>query len=381
MSALALNDIFGYEPRFSHRIIDALGSPEAVFSLPEKEKLRIFGPYSKYLPALCDKSLEEAELRLAALERDGYGVISIYDDDYPALLRECEDAPMALYMRSGTPAAEVFNTRPAVAIVGTRDISLYGKEWCERIVRALSESPGKPLIVSGMAIGVDIVAHMAALGFGLPTVGVLPVGIDDVYPRRHSVAAGKICAAKGCALVTDYPPGTSATAFNFLRRNRIIAGICGATILVESRVKGGGMMTCRLAAGYGRDVFALPGRIDDVRSGGCNLLIRENIAEPVISLAELPEALGLGSVALRKKEDPTATIMARYEGRMSPEEAGCLAAFAVLIRKKRGISFDGICEETGLPYGEVARLAGILENDGLIEVDLLQRCSINTKLY
>lgn len=381
VSALALNEIFGYEPRFSHRIIDALGSSEAVFTLPEDEKIRVFGPYSRYLPLINDSSLEKAELQLARLEAEGYSVLSIYDEDYPSLLRECEDAPMALYLRSGSQASEVFNNGVTISIVGTRDISLYGKEWCERIVKALSQAPSAPCIVSGMAIGVDITAHMAALCFGIPTIGVIPVGINDIYPRRHRVAADKIAAAKGCALITDYPPGTTATAFNFLRRNRIIAGMSNATILIESKVKGGGMMTCRLASGYGREVFVLPGRIDDARSAGCNLLVREKLADPIFSIEELPEALGLGVWNRKKNRGLEEEIRSRYSEVLSGEDTESLVSIALLVKGRRGITYDEICSETGLSWGEVTRLAGILDNDGFLNIDLLQRCSINAKNY
>ena len=381
VSAVALNDIFGFEPKFSHRIIDALGSAEAVFSLSESEKISVFGPYSKYLPQINDSSLEAAEKQLDALENDGYGVLTIYDEGYPAALRDCVDAPMVLYVRSSTPPEEIFNRRTAVSIVGTRDISMYGKEWCERIVKTLSQAPDKPMIVSGMAIGVDITAQMAALCFGLPTVGVLPVGINDIYPHRHRVAADKICATPGCAMVTDYPPGTEAMANHFLRRNRIIAGIGQSTILIESKAKGGGMMTCRLSASYGREVFALPGRIDDIRSEGCNLLIKEKVAEPVYSLEELPAALGLGIWNRRQTRGLEDELRDLYSGDMEPEELEKTVRIASLVKKCRGISFDEICESAGMDYADVSRLAGILENDGVINVDLIQRCGINAKNY
>lgn len=381
MSAIALNDIFGYEPKFSHRIIDALGSAEAVFMLPEKEKIRVFGPYSKYLPLICDDSLEKAGEQYRRLTGEGCSVISIYDEGYPGLLRECEDAPMVLYVRSSSPAADIFNSRPAVSIVGTRDMSLYGREWCTRIVGAISQAPSKPMIVSGLAIGVDITAHLAALDAGIPTVAVLPVGIDDIYPRRHGAIARRLASTPGCALVTDYPPGTSAIALNFLRRNRIIAGISQATILIESKIKGGGMMTARLASGYGREVFALPGRIDDLRSAGCNLLIRENIASPLSSLDGLGESLGIGSFGRKRTEDIDSEVVSRYAGTLPDSEFGAIRAIAALIRKERGISFDELCAATGTEYACTARLAGILENDGLISIDLLQRCTINPKKY
>ena len=380
LSAIALNDIFGYEPELTHRIIDALGSPEAVFSLPDEERLRVFGPYSKYAGKINDGSLEKAEKQLDRLNADGYRVVSIMEAEYPSLLRECEDCPAVLYVRSMTDAKDLFGGGQAVSVVGTRDISLYGKEWCTRIVRAISQMPVRATIVSGLAIGVDVTAHLAALACGLPTVAVLPVGINDVYPRRHSVIADKIASAPGSALVTDFPPDTPVTVYNFLRRNRIIAGLSQSTVLVESKAKGGGTMTARLAAGYQRNVFALPGRIDDVRSAGCNRLLREKIAEPVDSLESLPEMLGLGHRAGRNKSDIGAAVRARYAGMLGDDEVSLLSELAVLIGKKRGISLDEICECGKMSYSEAARYAGILESDGFICIDLLQRCSVNPEI-
>lgn len=376
ISALALNGIFGYEPKFSHNLIDALGSTEKVFMLSPDERLEIFGPHSRYLPLINDEALREAEREYDRLRSLGYEVLGIYDEDYPELLRDCSDAPLALYVRSETPVAGLFNSRPMVSIVGTRDISLYGKEWCERIVGALSRAKCKPVIVSGMAMGVDITAHMAALAFGLPTVGVLPVGIEDVYPARHRVAASKIVSAEGGAMVTDYPCGTSPLAFNFIRRNRIIAGLCRATILVESKPEGGGMLTARLAAGYGRDVFALPGRIDDLRSAGCNALLREKIAEPVTDVDALPPALGLGEYHRRKAEDLESELRARFAGALGDTEMSVLVRIALAIRKLRGITYEEICEDAGIGYADVCRFCGLLETEGFINVDLMQRCSL-----
>ena len=180
-----------------------------------------------------------------------------------------------------------------VAVVGTRDISPYGREWCERIVHALARTSPKPLIVSGLAIGTDICAHKAALEASLPTIAVMATGTDTIYPYRHRQIAEKMSGTQGCALVTDYPPGTAPLPVNFLRRNRIIAGLSHATILVESKIKGGGMMTCRLAFSYDRDVYALPGRADDLRSQGCNHLIRARMAEPLTSEEDIIDSLGL----------------------------------------------------------------------------------------
>ena len=378
VSALALNTIFGYEPKFSHNIIDALGSTEEVFRLSRDRLTEIFGPYNRYLGAINPESLAAAEKEYDRLTAQGCRIVSIYDDAYPALLRDCPDAPMALYVRSSTPPEHLFNGRPAVAVVGTRDLSPYGREWCRRIVEAVSQAPSRPVIVSGMAIGVDITAHVAALEYGLPTIGVLPVGIDDVYPRRHAAAAERIASTPGCALVTDYPPGTSPVAFNFLRRNRIIAGMSQGLVLVESKIKGGGMMTARLAAGYGREVVALPGRIDDTRSLGCNTLIKEKTAEPIASLDSLPSQLGLGVYSLRSKAGLETAVRDRLSGIFDAESLEQLVRMALHIKKNRGCGLDEICASTGLGYAEVCKLTGILESEGFISVDLMQRCCIDT---
>ena len=379
VSAIALNAIFGYEPKFSHNIIDALGSAEAVFSLPQDEILRIFGPYSKYSARICRDSLDAAEREHDRLREGGYQFLSIFDEGYPSALRDCPDAPIVLYVRSATPAGELFNRVPAVSIVGTRDISPYGREWCRKTVGAIADAPSRPMIVSGMALGVDITAHLAALDEGLPTIGVSPVGIEDVYPRRHMAYAERMVNTPGCALVTDYPPGTGASAVNFLRRNRIIAGISSSTILIESRIRGGGMMTARLAYDYGREVFALPGRIDDARSQGCNHLLREKVAEPISDLAGLPSALGLGTYNLRKYEGVEQMVRGHLGSECGEDELEKLVKLALTIKKNRGIDIDGICRECGLGYSEAANLTGMLENEGLIEMDLLQRCTINLK--
>ena len=256
-----------------------------------------------------------------------------------------------------------------------------GQPWNRRIRPTLTACARlKPLIVSGFALGVDITAHLAALEGGLPTVAVLPTGIDDVYPSRHRSFAGTLAATDGCALVTDYPPGTEPKAINFIRRNRIIAGICSGTVLIESKMKGGGMITARLAASYDRDLMVLPGRADDPRSQGCNALLREKLAEPVTDTVNFLDVLGLGSPARRRIPDFEAEVKERYEAVLAPAELADMAAVATVIRHNRGITPDDICPEACLPYARVIRLVGMLESDGFISMDLLQRCTINVKI-
>ena len=376
----ALNRLLGFEPGVAHGLVGAAGSAQALFGMSPDEKLAMFGPYSRIAPLLEERELRNSEEELSRLQDAGCSFITVTDPGYPELLRECEDAPLGLYYRSASPPEKVFNQRPQIAVVGTRDISLYGKEWCRKIVGAMAAARNKPVIVSGFALGTDITAHLAAMEAGLPTVAVLPTGIDDVYPSRHRSVAGKLAATEGCAIVTDYPPGTEPKAINFIRRNRIIAGICSGTILIESKAKGGGMITARLAASYDRDLMVLPGRADDPRSQGCNELLREKLAEPVTDTVHFLEALGLGSPPRRKAAGLEDEIKAHYGPLLPPEEVDDLLTVAGVIRRHRGITLDGICPEACMPYGKVARCAGILESDGIISTDLLQRCTINVKI-
>ena len=376
----ALNRLLGFEPRLAHDLIGAAGSARALFEMTPDEKLTAFGPYSKVAPLLDGRELSRTEEELDRLHDAGCSFITMTEPGYPALLCECDDAPLGLYYRGSSSPEKVFNVRPQIAVVGTRDISLYGKEWCRKIVGALATARNKPLVVSGFAIGTDITAHLAAMEAGLPTVAVFPTGIDDVYPSRHRSFAGRLAATEGCAIVTDYPPGTEPKAINFIRRNRIIAGICSGTILVESKAKGGGIITARFAASYDRDLMVLPGRADDPRSQGCNELLREKLAEPVTDTVHFLDVLGLGSPSRRRATGFEEEVRARYGPVLPAEELDDLLTVAGIIRRRRGITLDEICPEACMPYGQVARYVGMLESDGLICTDLLQRCSINVKI-
>lgn len=376
----ALNRIFGFEPKIGLRLIEALGSATAIFKEPE-EVARTLGVCSriKYAPLITGSAFESAAIELESLERDGSVFLGIGEEGYPALLMECEDPPLGLYYKGISPPKDVFEGLPQVAVVGTRGLTYYGKDWCQRIVAAMSRAKVKPLVVSGLALGVDVTAHRVALESGLPTVAVMATGVDDLYPSRNRDVGEAIASTPGCALVTDYPPGTAAVRINFLRRNRIIAGICRATILVESKIRGGGMMTARLAASYGRDVYALPGRIDDPVSQGCNLLIRENVAEQIGDLGELISKLGLGKADMGLKEDFRTEVEAYYKDRASGTDYEDVVRVAMAVKAHRGISVDELCAKLKWTYSHVTHLATTLECDGFISVDLLQHCWPRTK--
>jgi DNA processing protein len=169
-------------------------------------------------------------------------------------------------------------------------------------------------------------------------------------------------------------------AFNFLRRNRIIAGMSSATILVESKAQGGGMMTARLAFSYERDVYALPGRVDDIRSQGCNQLIMEKIAEPITDLDELVDKLGLKAARKGKASDILKDVEAKYKGHIPDGNLDDLLDILQLIKNNRGITLDELCNKSEKPYSTIAECTGMLESDGVISIDLIQRCTINLKI-
>jgi DNA processing protein len=207
----------------------------------------------------------------------------------------------------------------------------------------------------------------------------MATGVDRVYPFRHEALADAIARTPRSGLVTDYPPGTAPLAIHFIRRNRIIAGLCGATILVESKSKGGGMITARLAASYDRTVLALPGRIDDRRSAGCNHLIREQIAEPLTDLDRLAEQLGPGAGKPLRKRDLYQEVLDFYGASCPEEEVRRMAGVARLIQQNRGIALEEIARRAGISWPEAAAGAGILESDGFICMDLLGNCTIKPK--
>lgn len=209
------------------------------------------------------------------------------DDDYPRRLLECEDAPLMLYAAGGLD----LNACHTVGIVGTRHATPYGRDWTERLVADLHERVGNTVIVSGLAYGIDIAAHRAALRAGAPTVAVMATGMQTIYPADHRADARDIVRSGGM-LLTEYGHSEPIHKGNFVARNRIVAGLCDCVVVAESAEKGGALITANLAAGYNRDVFALPGRIADTYSAGCNALIAANVAALVSGADDIARAMG-----------------------------------------------------------------------------------------
>ena len=369
LALCALNKIFGTYPRLGLSLLEEYGSATAVFH--EKPPIPAHPELAAQLTA---DALTWARQELERLENSGFRFLGLHDEDYPAALRECADPPLGLYLNGSTSPSEIFGLRPCIAFVGTRDISPYGRSWCQKLVAELSRAPVQPCIVSGMAFGADGIAHRTALECGLPTIGVMATGIDKVYPWQHRDLAMAIVRAPGCALITDYPMGTDPVAWNFVRRNRIIAGLSLAVLVVESKTKGGSLLTAKYACSYGREVYALPGRADDIRSAGCNSLIREQMAQIITSPEQLAADLGLmgskgrGRAAERHEEVLRRALSTKY----GPEAPAVVLGLA--LRTQPGATAEELAAGAGLPFSQALQAMSLLELDGFSSTDILGRC-------
>ena len=377
----ALNKIFGYHPALGMKLLQEAGSSLELFDGSHTESVSHPELFAQLVPA----TLEWAARELDKIRAGGFRFLTFLDDDYPEPLRECPDPPLGLYLNGTSSPAEIFGLRPMVAFVGTRDLSPYGKAWCEKLVKALAEARVQPCIISGLALGADGVAHRTALDCGLATIGVMATGIEKVYPYQHERLAMDIVRSPGSALITDYPTDTSPVALNFVRRNRIIAGLVVAVVVVESKNKGGSLMTAKYAVNCNRDVFAVPGRLDDVRSAGCNSLIYNQMAQIITDPEQLAEDLGLGGkerhrghggswVTSQAGDPPEKVLQAALTRKYGPGSANIPVALAVQAR--RGITPEELTASLHRPYGEILSAIGTLEADGFLTTDLLRRCSL-----
>ena len=285
---LALTRLQGFNFGTALHLYQQLGSAKAVYD-HRYDILDVLPDCSRRVAeAMRDWSLPlaRAEQELAFVEKHAISCLCLNDADSPRRLTDTPDAPLLLfYMGSAR-----LNGQRVVSIVGTRHATAYGQDLIRRFIADLRQMCPQVLIVSGLAYGVDICAHRQALAAGYETVGVLAHGLDDLYPPRHRDTAKQMLAQGG--LLTEYMSETPADKRNFVRRNRIVAGMADATILVESAAKGGGLITARIAQDYNRSVFAFPGAVGAPYSEGCNNLIRDNGAALLTSAADFVEAMG-----------------------------------------------------------------------------------------
>lgn len=285
---LALTRALFQNPAAQNRVMDAVGSAQEAYQR-RSEITDICPDLSKKCAqsiADMEQHLERADRETDFLKRHGIQALGRNDADYPARLRDAVNPPILLFRLGNAD----LNAKHILSVVGSRQCTEYGKTVCEHFLGELAEICPDTLIVSGLAYGIDINAHRAALAHGLPTLGVLAHGLDQIYPRRHADTAREMLETGG--LLTEYQSGSNADKMNFVARNRIVAAMADATLVVETREKGGSLITTRLADEAGRRVFAVPGRMGDEMSTGCNRLIAEGKAEIVLSARQLVEAMG-----------------------------------------------------------------------------------------
>ncbi|MBF9238884.1 DNA-protecting protein DprA [Hymenobacter sp. BT683] len=271
---LALTLLPGIGPQLTRQLMSYGGSAKAVLTMPAGRLRRIPGVGDATIKILTgaerEKAFRKAEADMRKAEKENVEILFYTNKRFPSRLKLIPDAPAILYYQ-GTAD---LNAPKTVALVGTRKATEYGREQTERIVKGLV--PHQPLVVSGLAYGIDIMAHRAALQEGLETVGVMATGLDIIYPAVHRKTAEKMREQGG--LLTEFAFGTPPDRYNFPSRNRIIAGLSDGTVVVEAAIKGGALITAELALSYDRDVLAVPGNLGSTASEGCNALIKSNKA-------------------------------------------------------------------------------------------------------
>lgn len=348
---IALTMINGVGGILARQLLNAFGSAEAIFQ-EKKQRLERVPGIGELLATEIQQPevMRRAEQELAFIEKNQIQCLYIEEEAYPFRLRECPDAPLLLYYK-GTAD---LNARHILSVVGTRHATRYGQDAVAQLMEGISEAFPDTLIVSGLAYGIDVCAHRSALRNHLPTVGVLAHGLDRLYPPAHRQTAIEMLSQGG--LLTDFPSQTNPDRPNFLKRNRIIAGLSDATLVVESARKGGSLVTAGVALSYNREVFAFPGRATDIYSVGCNELIRHQHAGLVSSAADLIEALGW-----QTDSAPQAT-QAELAFDDSPETARLVAC----LRAQSPLHINVLAKQTGQDIAQLTNLLFELELSGRI---------------
>jgi len=333
------------------KLIQIVGSAEGVLKEKKANLLKIDGIGKVKIAAIHDKEhLIAAEKELAFMDKNSIKCITYSEEQYPFYLKQCIDSPVVLFC-SGD-----FNlqTKRLISIVGTRKVTTYGKQFCEQLIEDLV--PFDPVIVSGFAYGVDITAHKAAVKNKLQTIACLGHGLNQIYPKSHKQYMRQIEEHGG--FFTDFWSDANFVPQNFLRRNRIIAGVSQATIVIESADKGGSLVTAQIANSYNRDVFALPGRVGDPMSKGCNMLIKTQQAHVITSVADLVYILNWDTPAKKEK-----VIQPQLFQNLNPEEQSVVD----FLQQHKKQDLDSIAIECKIPTYKLASLLLNLELKGIIQ--------------
>jgi DNA processing protein len=348
---IALTQIEGIGDVHAKKLLAYCGSCEAVFR-EKKHKLMKIPGIGEFLAAsvVRFREFDRVEKEIRFIQKHKIQALFFLDPNYPNRLKQCEDAPAMLYYKGNTN----LNAAKIVSIVGTRKATDYGKQFCEELVEHLSAHT-QLLVVSGLAYGIDICAHKAAMKHKVPTVGVLAHGLDTIYPAQHRNIAAKMTQQGG--LLTDFISETIPYKQNFPKRNRIVAGIADATIVVEAGITGGALITAEIANSYSRDVFAVPGKVSDTYSLGCNKLIKTNKAALLESVKDIEYIMGWDLKPTKSKKPQKQLLL-----ELSPEEEKIM----FLLRDRGKQDIDALALGSNLAVGKLASLLLNLEFNGAL---------------
>lgn len=351
---IALTLIKGVGPVIARQLLSFVEDEKALFTGHAAQLRKIPGIKAEFIKQFQSSELmKRADREVEFLSKKGIQPLFIRDKEYPQRLLNCDDAPILLYNKGNAG----FNVPKVIGIVGTRNATDEGKINTEKLIEQVSVGFPDALIVSGLAYGIDICAHRAALKHNLTTVAVLGHSLDYLYPSSHKNVASEMVGHGG--VVSEFVSETGPDKQNFVKRNRIIAGMCDAIVVIESGVKGGALITARLASSYNRDVLAYPGRIGDEYSKGCHWLIKHNMAALMESCTDLEYHLGWESVKKRPEGIQTRLFV---EFKTSEEQM----VYQSLV-KNREVNINQLCSELSLPVSKISPVLLSFEFDGLIK--------------
>lgn len=351
---LALTFIKDIGPLRAKALLAHFGNVRDIFNASVKDLKYADGlgeTLARQTKAEMEAALQKAQEELTFADKHNISLLWIDGEEYPQRLKNCSDAPVMLYYK-GTSN---LNAAKMVAVIGTRKYTDYGQRLSDELVEGLKEEEDI-VIISGLAHGIDTIAHKNALKQSLPTVGVLGHGLDRVYPSGNKNLAKEMIESGG-GLLSEFPSGTIPDKSNFPMRNRIVAGISDVTVVVESDITGGALITARIASSYNRDVAAFPGRVHDSKSSGCNELIRTNIAAMVTCAADLRELMGW------EKTKKPKSVQKQLFLALSPEED----TLVKILQTKDTVHADELLHVSGLGNSQLAATLLGLEMQGLIK--------------
>lgn len=353
--SIALTQVPGIGATWGRNLLQSVGSAVDVFQNRTKLLKLLPGISSRIVEALNSPlPVERAKREFEFVVNNQIQCLTINDENYPSRLRECNDAPIVLFYRGSAG----LNGLRVINMVGTRNATDYGKQLCNNFLKELKQLCPDLLVVSGLAYGIDIHAHRAALSNGLDTVGVLAHGLDRIYPSSHRKTAVEMLSQGG--LLTEFLTETNPDRHNFVSRNRIVAGMSDATIVVESASKGGSLITAELAGDYHRECFAFPGRVTDEFSAGCNQLIRENKASLIQSAEDFVMQIGWNAQGSGKNKQVQLQIFPD----LSEEERLIVS----ILEKEGPLQINQLVIYANMPVHKVNALLFELEMNGVVKI-------------